>query len=76
MTEALENALPGVTVGGRQIRDLRFADDIALLATNEQDLQNNTTTLNTISQKYCMEISKEKTKASIKAVAWGWFIAS
>ena len=62
MTEALENALPGVNVGGRPLKDLRFADNIALLATNEQDLQNNTSSLNRTAQKYCMEISKEKTK--------------
>ena len=46
MTEALENALPRVTVGGRPLEDLHFADDIALLAINEQDLQNNTSSLN------------------------------
>ena len=60
--------MPGVNGGGRPLKDVRFVDKIALLATNEQDLQNNSeSSLNRTAQKYCMEINKEKTMLFKKA---------
>ena len=40
--------LPGIKVGGRNINELRYADDTALIATSEADLQN---LLNVISEE-------------------------
>ena len=34
------NSMKGVTVGGRHIKNLCYADDTVLLAENEADLQN------------------------------------
>ena len=53
--------MEGVTVGGHNINDLRYADDTSLLALEEQKLQNLLTTINDKGKLYGMEI---KIKAS------------
>ena len=62
MTDALENHEGSVSVGGRTITDLRFADDIDALAEKEDELVKLINQLDTTSTKYSMEISAEKTK--------------
>ena len=39
MREALEHHPTGVQIGGRKINNLRYADDVVLLATSMQELQ-------------------------------------
>jgi len=41
---------------------LPFVDDLVFLATSDDDVQQSVYILNTITNKYDMEISKEKTK--------------
>ena len=62
MTEALELHEGSVSVGGRSITNLRFADDIDGLAGSEQELFNLTNAINSASTRYGMEINGEKTK--------------
>ena len=62
MTDALENHEGSVTIGGRTITNLRFADDIDALAGKEDELVKLINHLDTTSTKYGMEISAEKTK--------------
>ena len=62
MTDALENHEGSVSIGGRTITNLRFADDIDALAGKEDELVNLINHLDTTSTKYGMEISAEKTK--------------
>ncbi|KAI8488077.1 hypothetical protein Bbelb_341950 [Branchiostoma belcheri] len=62
MTDALENHHGTVSIGGRVVTNLRFADDIDGLAGGEQELANLVESLDTTSRKYGMEISAEKTK--------------
>ena len=61
MTEALEDHEGTVSVGGRTITNLRFADDIDGLA-GEEELANVVESLDKASTAYGMEISAEKTK--------------
>ena len=61
MTDALENHEGSVSIGGRTITNLRFADDIHGLAGKEDELVKLINHLDT-STKYGMEISAEKTK--------------
>ena len=62
MTDALENHQGTVSIGGRKITNLRFADDIDGLAGDEQELVNLVERLEKTSTSYGMEISAEKTK--------------
>lgn len=62
MLEALEGHQPTITVGGRAISNLRFADDIDLIAGSEEELQDLTERLNRTSKAYGMEISTQKSK--------------
>ena len=62
MTDALENHEGSVSIGGRTITNLRFADDIDALAGKEDELVNLINHLDTTSTKYGMEISAEKAK--------------
>ena len=61
MTDALEDHEGAVSIGGRTITDLRFADDIDGLA-GEEELAKLVERLDKASTAYGMEISAEKTK--------------
>ena len=62
MTDALENHEGTVSIGGRTIINLRFADDIDGFARKAEKLANLVERLNKASTAYGMEISAEKTK--------------
>ena len=62
MTDALEEHEGTVSIGGRTITNLRFADDIDGLAGEEEELANLFGRLDKASTAYGMEISAEKTK--------------
>ena len=51
-----------ISIGGRTITNLRFADDIDGLAEEEEELANLVERLDKASTAYGMEISAEKTK--------------
>ena len=61
MTDALEEHDGKVSIGGRNITNLRFADDIDTLAEEEQELEA------LVERRYKMEISAEKTKLMAKS---------
>ena len=62
MTDALEDHKGTVSIGGRAITNLRFADDIDDLAGEEEQLATFAERLDKASTTYGMEISAEKTK--------------
>jgi len=62
MADALEHHEGSVSIGGRTITNLRFADDIDGIAGSEKELASLTEHLNKASKTYGMEISAEKTK--------------
>ena len=62
MTDALEDHEDTVSIGGRTIANLRFADDIDGLAGEEEGLANLVERLGKASSAYGMEISAEKSK--------------
>ena len=62
MTEALDDHEGTVSIGGRTITNLRFADDIDGLAGAEEELANLVERLDKAFAAYGMEISAEKTK--------------
>ena len=62
MTDTLEDHEGTVSIEGRTITNLRFADDIDGLARDEEELANSVERLDKASTAYSMEISAEKTK--------------
>ena len=62
MSDALEEHDGKVSIGGRNITNLRFADDIDALVEEEQKLEALVESLDKTCTRYKMEISAEKTK--------------
>ena len=62
MSDALEEHDGKVSIGGRNVTNLRFADDIDALAEEEQELEALVESLDKTCTRYKMEISAEKTK--------------
>ena len=62
MTDALEGHESTVSIGGRTVSNLRFADDIDGLAGSEAELAELIRRLNQSCSAFGMEISAEKTK--------------
>ena len=62
MTDALEDHEGTVSIGGRTITNIRFADDIDGLAGDEEELANLVERLDKASTAYGMDISAEKIK--------------
>ena len=62
MSDALEEHDRKVSLGGRNITSLRFADDIDALAEEERELEALVESLDKTCTRYNMEISAEKTK--------------
>ena len=60
MTDALEDHEGTVSIGGRTITNLRFAEDIDGLAGEEEELANLVQRLYEASTAYGMEISDDK----------------
>ena len=62
MRETTEGFEGGLQIGGRRISNLRYADDIVLIATSAQELQTLVNHLNIVSKRYDLLINAEKTK--------------
>ena len=62
MSDALEDHEGTISINGRRITNLRFADDIDGLAGSEEELANLVERLDKTSTSYGMQISAEKTK--------------
>ena len=62
MTDVLEDHEGTVSIGGRTINNLRFADDIDALAGEEEELAKLVERLDKASTAFSMETSAKKTK--------------
>ena len=67
MQETLFDFHTSITIGGRPICNLRFADDIDLMGGSEAELQDLTTRLEETSTAYGMEVSAEKSKILVNS---------
>ena len=62
MVEAMEGIEEGIKIGGKLIKDVRFADDQGMIAKSEKGLQKIMDGLNSTSTSYGMKINIKKTK--------------
>jgi len=60
MRETLDGFQGKLQIGGRMITNLRYADDIVLLATSEAELQELVDRLDRVSRKYSLLINFER----------------
>jgi len=65
MRETLDGFQGGLQIGGRMITNLRYADDIILLATSEAELQELVNRLDRVSRKYSLHINVDKIKVMV-----------
>ena len=65
MADAINGFNGTVKVGGQHISNLRFADDIDLIANSKEEVEDLTCRLDTIYRKYGMEIGAEKSKVMV-----------
>ena len=67
MRETLHDFTPTVSIGERPLCNLRFADDIDLIAGSNSELQDLTDRLTSRSTAHGMEVSSEKSKVLVNA---------
>ena len=70
MSDALEEHDGKVSIGGRNVTNLRFADDIDALAEEGPKLEALVESLDKTCTKYKMEISAEKSQSDDKQLQW------
>ena len=53
---------PSISIGGRPVWNLKFADDIDLIACTNKELQDMTNQLYKCASKYCMKTVQKKSR--------------
>ena len=71
MTDALDDYTGTISIVGRPITNLRFADDNDGLAGTKSELKNLVSNIDNTSRAYGMEVSEEKTKIMTNNIADG-----
>ena len=69
MQETLQDVNTAISIGGRAIYNLLFADNIDLIGGSDNELQDLTTILEDMSRTGGMEISSEKSKVIVNRTA-------
>ena len=65
MREATENTSAGITIGGRKINNLRYADDTTLLCESKEDLMELLTRIQHLSKEKGLLLNTRKTKIMV-----------
>ena len=70
----LEEAQAGIKVAGRNINNLRYADDITLMAESEEELKNLLMKVKVESEKGGLKLNIQKTKIMASGPITSWEI--
>ncbi len=65
MREATENTSVGITIGGRKINNLRYADDTTLLCASKEDIMELLTRIQHLSKEKGLLLNSSKTKIMV-----------
>ena len=65
MREALKDFVGSVKVGGRTITNLRFADDVVLIAGNMNELQDLVNKVNVASNRFGLTLNQNQSDENI-----------
>ena len=68
----LEEAQAGIKIAGRNINNLRYADDITLMAESEEEINSLLMKVKVESEKVSLKLNIQKTKimASVPITSW------
>ena len=70
----LEEAQAGMKIAGRNINNLRYADDTTLMAESEEELKSPLMKVKEESEKVCLKLSIQKTKTMASGPITSWQI--
>ena len=70
----LEEAQAGIKIAGRNINNLRYADDTTLMAESEEELKSLLMKVKEESEKVCLKLSIQKTKIMASGPITSWEI--
>ena len=72
MKSRLDEAQAGIKISGRDIKNLRYADDTTLMAENEEELKSLLMKVKEESEKSVLKLNIQKTKimASCPIISW------
>ena len=70
----LEEAQAGIKIAGRNINNLRYADDITLMAKSEEELKSLLMKVKVESEKFGLKLSIQKTKIMASGPITSWQI--
>ena len=70
----LEEAQAGIRIAGRNINNLRYADDTTLIAESEEDLKSLLMIVKEESEKVCLKVNIQKTKIMASGPITSWEI--
>ena len=70
----LEEAQAGISVAGRNINNLRYADDTTLMAESEEELKILLMKVKEESEKVCLKLDIQKTKIMASGPISSWEI--
>ena len=70
----LEEAQAGIKIAGRNINNLRYADDTTLMAESEEELKSLLMKVKVESEKACLKLNTQKTKIMASGPITSWKI--
>ena len=70
----LEEAQPGIKIAGRNINNLRYADDTTLMAESEEELKSLLMKVKEESEKVGLQLNIQKTKIMASGTITSWQI--
>ena len=70
----LEEAQAGIKIAGRNINNLRYADDITLMAESEEELKTLLMKVKEENEKYGLKLNIQKTKITVSGPITSWQI--
>ena len=70
----LDEAQSGIKIAGRNINNLRYADDTTLLAENEEELKRLLMKVKKESEKVGLKFNIQKTKIMASSLITSWVI--
>ena len=70
----LEEAQAGIKTAGRNINNLRYADDTTLMAESEEELKSLLIKLKEVSEKVGLKLNIQKTKIMVSSPITSWQI--
>ena len=68
----LEEAQAGIKIAGRNINNLKYADDTTLMAESEEELKSLLMKVKEGSEKFCLKLNIEKAKLMASGPITSW----